>query len=75
MEGTTDYMGEGRQSPASQNGYARLAAAILARAAKQAKKGDMDALFWLLTEQAEFIAEEIGLSYTHVLRKTREFFK
>ena len=75
MEGTNDYRNEGHASPASQSGYARLAAAIMAKAAKEARAGDQDALFWLLTPQAEFIAEEIGLSYTHVLRKTREFFK
>ena len=74
MEGTTDYMGEGRQSPASKNGYTRLAAAILAKATREAKKGDMDALFWLLSEQAEFLADAVGLSWPHVQKWTRAKF-
>ena len=60
------------QSPASKNAYARLAAAVLAKATRDAKKGDLDALFWLLTEQAEFLADSVGLSWTHVQRWTRE---
>ena len=71
MEGTTDYMGEGRQSPGNQNSYARLAAAILAKAAREAKKGDMDAIFWLLSDQAEFLADAVGLSWTHVKKWAR----
>ena len=74
MEGTTDYMGEGRQSQGSQNSYARLAAAILAKATRDAKKGDIDALFWLLSEQAEFLADAVGLSWPHVCKWTRAKF-
>ena len=70
-QGTNDYRDEGRASPASQNGYARLAAAILARAAKEAKAGDLDALFWLLSEQAEILSNGIGLSWPHVQKWAR----
>ena len=72
MEGTNDYKIADRQSPGSQSGYARLAAAILAKATKEAQKNDLDALFWLLSEQAEYLAFEIGLSYTHVKKWARE---
>ena len=65
---------EARQSPATQDGYVRLAAAILGAAAKQARAGDMDALFWLLSDQAEFLADGVGLSWTHVKKWTRAKF-
>jgi len=67
-KGTNDYRIEERQSPASQSGYVRLAAAILAKAAREAKAGDLDALQWLQGEQAEILADGIGLSVTHVKR-------
>ncbi len=65
---------EALQSPARRNGYAKLAAAILARAAKDAKRGDIDATFWLLTEQAEILSNGIGLSITHVQKWARAKF-
>jgi hypothetical protein len=65
-KGTNDYRIADRQSPVSQNGYARLAAAILAKAAKEARAGDTDAAGWLLSDQAELLADGIGLSWTHV---------
>ena len=68
MEGTTKYRDEVKASPASQSGYAKLAAGILAHAAKEAKKGDQAAAQWLQTEQAEFLAGAIGLSFVHVKR-------
>ena len=71
MEGTTEYRQEGRASRASQDGYARLAAAILAKATREAKKGDLDALFWLLGNQAEILSNGIGLSWTHVQKWAR----
>ena len=71
MEGTTEYRDEGRASRASQDGYARLAAAILLKATKQARKGDLDALFWLLGEQAEILADGVGLSCTHMKKWAR----
>ena len=63
---------EARQSPARQNGYAKLAAAVLARATRDAESGDLDATFWLLTEQAEILSNGIGLSITHVQKWARE---
>ena len=71
MEGTTEYRDEGRASRACQDGYARLAAAILAKAARQARKGDIDALFWLLSDQAEILADGVGLSWAHVKKWAR----
>ena len=65
---------EALQSPATQDPYARLAAAILAKATRDAKKGDLDALFWLLSEQAEFLAGSVGLSWPHVCKWTRGRF-
>ena len=62
---------EALQSPARRNGYAKLAAVILAKAAKDAKRGDVDATFWLLSEQAEILADGIGLSITHVKKWAR----
>ena len=70
-QGTNDYRDEGHASPENQNGYARLAAAILAKAAKEAKAGDLDAISWLLTEQAEILADGIGLSWPHVKKWAR----
>ena len=63
---------QARQSPATQDAYARLAAAVLAKATREAKKGDLDALFWLLSEQAEFLADSVGLSWPHVQKWVRE---
>ena len=71
MEGTNDYRDEGHASPASQNGYIRLAAAILANAANAAKAGDLDAAQWLLSGDAEILADGIGLSWPHVQRWAR----
>ena len=58
-----DTRSAGKRDP-----YIALAAAILAQAAKDAKAGDIDAAAWLLTEQAEFLAGAVGLSWTHVQR-------
>ena len=63
----------GRISPGHLNGYTRLAAGILAQAAKDAQAGHGDAATWLLSEQAEFLAGAVGLSYTHVQRWARRF--
>jgi hypothetical protein len=70
-KGTTSYRDEGQTSPASQSGYVRLAAAILGQAAKEARAGDLDAGAWLLSEQAELLADGIGLSWPHVQRWAR----
>ncbi len=67
-KGTNDYRTTDRPSPATKNGYVRLAAGILAHAAKEARAGDLEALHWLLTEQAELLAGGVGLSYAHVRR-------
>ena len=72
MEGKADFRIEENQSPGLQDPYRRIAAAILAKATKEAQKNDLDALFWLLSEQAEYLAFEIGLSYTHVKKWARE---
>ena len=55
-------------SPASLDPYKRLAAGILAQAAKEAKAGELAAAYWLLSEQAEFLAGAVGLSWPHVQR-------
>ncbi len=55
-----------QQSPCNLSPYKRLAAAILGQAAKAAKAGDQDAAIWLLSEQAELLADGIGLSFSHV---------
>lgn len=60
-----------KQSPANSDPYRRLAAGILAQAAKEARAGDPDAVIWLLSEQAEFLADGIGLSFVHVKRWAR----
>jgi hypothetical protein len=65
-KGTNDYILTDRPSPGIRSGYARLAAAILASAAKEAREGDQDAVSWLLSEQAELLSEGIGLSWPHV---------
>jgi hypothetical protein len=64
--GKTEFRAEGQASPASQSGYVRLAAAILGQAAKEAKAGDLDAAQWLLSGDAEILADGIGLSWPHV---------
>ena len=56
----------GTISAGSRDPWRHLAAAILAQAAKDAKAGDIDALIWLSSPAAEFLADEVGLSYTHV---------
>ena len=71
MEAKTEFRLEENQSPGRQDPYRRLAAAILAKATKEAQENDLDALFWLLSEQAELLAFEIGLSYRHVKRWAR----
>ena len=68
MDGTNNYRIEGQASPATQDPYSRLAAGILAHAAKEARAGDPDAITWLLSEQAEFLAGAVGLSFVHVER-------
>jgi len=70
-QGTSNYRIEDRVSPGSQNGYIRLAAAILAAAAKAAKEGDLDAVQWLLSGDAEILADGIGLSWPHVQKWAR----
>jgi len=55
---------------ATRNGYARLAAAVLLQAAKQARDGNQRAAHWLMSEQAAFLAECIGISSAHVRRWT-----
>lgn len=62
----------GRKSPGHLNGYTRLAAGILAQAARDAKRGDIDAAIWLQSEQAEFLAGAVGLSFAHVQRWARD---
>ena len=62
---------EASQSPASKNAYTRLAAAVLAKAAREARAGNLDATFWLLSEQAEFLADGVGLSWPHVQKWAR----
>ena len=66
MDGTNNYRIEGQASPATQDPYRRLAAGILAHAAKEARAGDPDAVIWLLSEQAQFLTEAVEISYTHV---------
>ncbi len=63
---------EASQSPASKNAYTRLAAAVLAKATREARAGNLDATFWLLSEQAEFLADSVGLSWPHVQKWVRE---
>jgi hypothetical protein len=62
----------GGLSPGLKDPYKRLAAGILANGATAAEKGDQDAAQWLLTEQAQFLAEAVGLSWTHVQRWARD---
>ena len=66
MDGTNNYRIEGQASPATQDPYRRLAAAILANGAKAAQAGDPDAVIWLLSKQAQFLTEAVEISYTHV---------
>jgi hypothetical protein len=61
----------GKISAANRDPYSRLAAAILGQAAKEARAGDQDAAIWLLSEQAEFLAGAVGLSWTHVQKWAR----
>ena len=72
MDGTNNYRIEGQASPATQDPYRRLAAGILAHAAKEARAGDPDAVIWLLSEQAQFLTEAVEISYTHVQSWARE---
>ena len=65
-KGTNDYRTKDRPSPGIRDPYRRLAAGILAQAAKEAKAGDIDAAQWLQTGQAEFFCEGVGLSFPHV---------
>jgi hypothetical protein len=58
-----ERLSAGRSDP-----YRRLAAGILVQAAKDAKAGDTGAALWLLSEQAEFLAGAVGLSWVHVKR-------
>lgn len=69
--GTSRPDERGTISPGSGDPFKRLAAAILAKAAKEAKAGDLDALFWLLSEQAEILSNGIGLSWPHVQKWAR----
>ena len=55
-------------SPATRDPYRRLAAGILAQAAKEAKAGDIDAAQWLQTGLAELFCDGVGLSFPHVKR-------
>ena len=55
-------------SPAASDPWKRLAAAILARAAKDARAGNREAAIWLLSEPAELLTAGIGLSVSHVKR-------
>ena len=71
MDGTNNYRIEGQASPATQDPYSRLAAGILAHAAKEARAGDPDAVIWLQGDQAELLADGIGLSWPHVKRWAR----
>ncbi|MBT4946228.1 MAG: hypothetical protein HON27_08670 [Candidatus Marinimicrobia bacterium] len=71
-KGTSDYRITDRRSPATKDPYKRLAAAILAQAAKEARAGDQDAASWLLSEQAEILAGGVGLSFVHVRRWARD---
>jgi len=59
-------------SPATRDPYRRLAAGILANGATAAKAGDTGAAQWLLSEQAQFLSDAVGLSYTHVQRWARD---
>ena len=70
-KGTNDYRITNRTSPGIRDPYKRLAAGILANGAKAAKAGDLDAAQWLLSEKAEFLAGEVGLSWSHVQRWAR----
>jgi len=64
----TRQPGQEKISGGSRDPYRRLAAGVLAQAAKDAKAGDTDAALWLLSEQAEFLAGAVGLSWVHVKR-------
>jgi hypothetical protein len=64
----TRQPGQAGSSPGVKSPYSRLAAGILAQAAKDAKAGDTGAALWLLSEQAEFLAGAVGLSWVHVKR-------
>jgi hypothetical protein len=70
-KGTSDYRIKNRPSQATRDPYKRLAAGILANGATAARAGDIDAANWLLSEQAEFLADAVGLSFPHVQRWVR----
>lgn len=63
----------GGLSPGIRDPYTRLAAGILANGASAAKAGDQGAAQWLLSEQAEFLADSIGLSHPHVRKWVHNF--
>jgi len=58
----------GTTSPGTRDPWRNLAAAVLAQAARDAKAGDMGAALWLLSPAAEFLADEVGLSWPHVVQ-------
>ena len=62
----TSKTGQPETSPGRADPYRRLAAAVLVQGAKEARDGDIDAAQWLLSEQAEFYAGAVGLSFPHV---------
>lgn len=58
-----------RPSPGRLDNYVRLAAAIMARAAKEAQRGDYGAAAWLQGDTAGMFADALGLDRKAIARQ------
>lgn len=56
-----------KPSPAATSPYVRLAAAVLVKAAEEARAGDMGAVDWLLSDGGYLFAYCVGIDYRAIV--------